>query len=210
MKEEIVNLRTVYKVAVVDEQKCTACATCVMICPVEAIRLKKVREKKLAAIDEQRCLDCTLCMLRCPEEAVRMVRRKTPLRVGVDTTAVSQDEIARICHAAHMYPDQVICYCHRVQAKEAAAAILLGAKTPEDIARSTGARTGCGVLCITTVIRLLKAAGIELTRAPGYQWYSTDISIWNLPKELQEKYKQYYIAEDLRSINGLFPGGESD
>ena len=194
----------------VDRQKCTGCATCMRICPVEAINLEEGNSKKTALIDAQRCLDCTICMLRCPEDAVRMVKRKTPMRVGVDITAVSQDEIARICHAAHMYPDQVICYCHRVQAKEVAAAILLGAKTPEDIARTTGARTGCGVLCITTVIRLLKAAGIELTKAPGYQWYSTDISIWNLPKTLQEKYKQYYIAEDLRSINALFPGGESD
>ena len=58
---------------------------------------------------------------------------------------------------AHMYPDQVICYCHRVQAKEIAAAILQGARTPEDISRLTGARTGCGTLCITGMIRLLKS-----------------------------------------------------
>ena len=199
-------MRTVNRVATIDEQKCTACAICVRICPVEAIRLEKHDEKKSAVVDDQRCLDCTLCVLRCPEEAAAMVKRKSPLRVGVDLSAVSERQVAEICHAAHMYPDQVICYCHRVPAKEVAAAILLGAKTPEDVSRATGARTGCGTLCITTIIRLLRAAGVELTQAPGNQWYGTDTSIWNVPLKLQEKYKYYYITEDLQSIKKLFPG----
>jgi len=192
----------------VDEQKCTACAICVRICPVEAIRLEKLAGKTVAVIDDQLCLDCTLCVLRCPDSAVNMAERNLPLRVGVDLKTVSEKKVAEICSAAHMYPDQVICYCHRVQAKEVAAAILRGAKTPEDVSRATGARTGCGTLCITTIIRLLEAAGVELTRAPGFQWYATDISIWNLPQQLREKYKQYYIEEDLCCINKLFPGGK--
>lgn len=201
-------MRTAYRVAIVEKEKCNACATCVRICPVEAIRLEKHDGKNMAVIDDQRCLDCTLCVLRCPEEAIKMAKRKSPLRVGVDVTEVSENAIAEICHAAHIYPDQVICYCHRVQAKEVAAAILLGAKTPEDISSWTGARTGCGTLCIGTIIRLLRAAGVELTQAPGYQWYATDISIWNLPAKLQKKYKYYYLAEDLQSINKLFPTGK--
>jgi NAD-dependent dihydropyrimidine dehydrogenase PreA subunit/bacterioferritin-associated ferredoxin len=201
-------VRIVRRKAEVAEDRCSACATCVAICPVEAIRLEKHGGKRSAVIDEQECLDCTICVSRCPENAIRMIERESPLRVGVDMTDVPEREVARICRAAHMYPDQIICYCHRVQAKEIAAAILQGANTPEDIARATAARTGCGVLCITGVIRLLRAAGIELKKAPGCQWYGTKLSIWDLPAQLQERYPGYYLKEDLRAINELFPGGK--
>ena len=201
-------MRTVSQVAVVDEQKCSPCAICMKICPVEAIRLNKQPGKRTAVIEENKCLGCTICMTRCPTQAIRMVERISPLQIGSGEPEVSEKEVAEICLAAHMYPDQVVCYCHRVQAKEVAAALLRGAKTPEEIAKATGARTGCGVLCITGIIRLLKAGGRELTEAPGYQWYDIDVSIWDIPPAIQQKYPEYYLAEDLRDINRLFPGGK--
>ena len=201
-------MRTVNKIAVVDEQKCNACRICVRLCPVEAIRIEKRGDERVAVIDENGCYDCKLCFTRCPEYAITMVERAVPLHIGTALDGVSENEVARICRAAHMYPDQVVCYCHRVQAKEVVAAVLKGAKTPEDVARDTGARTGCGVLCITGVIRLLKAAGIELTKAPGYQWYDLKVSLWDIPPEVQQKYSQYYLAEDLRDVDNVFPGGE--
>ena len=135
-----------------------------------------------------------------------MIERPEPLQVGVDLAGVSKAAVAEICEAAHMYPDQVICCCHRVQAKEIAAAILKGAKTPEDISRATGARTGCGVLCIAGALRLLKAAAVELTKAPGYQWNGADVSIWQITPELRQKYPEYYLAEDLKEINDVSKG----
>jgi hypothetical protein len=66
------------------------------------------------------------------------------------------------------------------------------------------------VLCITGIIRLLRAAGITLTKAPGYQWYGAEVSIWDLPRELQKKYPGYYLAEDLRDMNILFQGGKKE
>ena len=107
-----------------------------------------------------------------------------------------------------MYPDQVVCFCHRVQAKEVVAAILKGAETPEEISRATGVRTGCGVLCITGIIRLLKAAGIRLEKAPGYQWYGTEVSIWTIPEEVRRNIRCFTLKEDLQAINDLFPGGK--
>jgi len=193
---------------VVDEQKCNACRICVRLCPVEAITIEERGDKRVAVIDEDGCYDCKLCFTRCPEYAIIMVEREVPLHVGTTLEGVSEDEVAKICQAAHMYPDQVVCYCHRVQAKEVVAAVLKGAKTPEDIARDTGARTGCGVLCITGVIRLLRAVGIELTKAPGYQWYGVKMSLWDIPPEVQQRYPQYYLAEDLRDVDKVFPGGE--
>ena len=203
-------MRTVSNLAVVDAKKCTACSICVKICPVEAIRLQKHGRKYQAVVDEKGCLDCKLCFVRCPEHAVTMVKREAPLTVGANLADVSEAAVARICESAHMYPDQVICYCLRVQAREIAAAILQGAKTPEDVSRVSGARTGCGTLCITGVIRLLRAAGIELSKAPGYQWYGIKASIWEIPPKLQQKYAQYYLADDLQAVNEVFPGGKNN
>ena len=62
------------------------------------------------------------------------------------------------------------------------------------------------------VLAICHPAGLAaraLTGAPGHQWYGIDVSIWQIPPELQRKYPQYYIAEDLRQNNELFPGGES-
>lgn len=180
---------TSHKSAIDEARRCFSCGWC------------------LALIDEQGCLDCKLCFIRCPKYAITMAERDIPMQIGTTMAGVSEEAVARICEAAHMYPDQIICFCHRVQAKEIAAAILQGAKTPEDISRATGARTGCGVLCITGILRLLKAAGVKLTKAPGYQWYDIKVSIWEIPAELQQKYPEYYLAEDLRAINSVFPGG---
>ena len=201
-------MKTVNQVAIVDRQKCTGCADCVWLCPSQAINIEKLSGKQLAIIDEQRCLDCILCVTRCPEHAIRKVKRDFPLQIGSTLAGIPKGEVAKICLAAHMYPDQIICYCNRVQAKEVAAAILRGAKTPEDVSRATGARTGCGTLCISGIIRLLRAAGIKLTKAPGYQWYGIKVSIWDIPPEIQQKYAEYYLSDDLRDMNKLFPQGK--
>jgi ferredoxin len=54
-------------VAIVDEEKCTACGTCVEACPVEAIKLKDK-----AKIDEENCIDCGTCVDECPEKAISL------------------------------------------------------------------------------------------------------------------------------------------
>lgn len=203
-------MRVVTKTAVVDGKQCTGCETCIRVCPVAAISAVKIEDRKVAKVDPNLCQACGICTTRCPRRAVALEERCVPLQVGLDADAIDvSGRVAEICRKAHMYPDQVICYCHRIQAKEIAAAILAGAETPEDVARATGARTGCGVLCITGVIRLLKAADIELKQAPGYQWYGKMATIWEIPAKVMEKYgKQYYLAEDQKKMNELFPGGE--
>jgi len=137
-----------------------------------------------------------------------MIDREDPLYFGVNPDDVSQEKIAEICLEAHMFPEQIICYCRRIQARDVAAAIVVGAKTPEAVSRATGIRTGCGVLCITAILRLMKAAGIEPEKAPGCQWYGTYLSIWEIPAEILEKYPEYYLADDLRAMTRLFPGGK--
>ena len=201
-------MQTIAKLALIDAEKCNVCTTCVRVCPTKAISLDKSHEKPVVVIDDQKCLACTICMTRCPEKAVEMVERKEPLLFGIDWTLADQAEVERICVAAHMHPEQVICYCRRTQAREVAAAILLGHQTPEALALATGIRTGCGVLCITSVMRLLKAAGVEIDKAPGWQWYGTYMTIWDLPPETAAKYPEYYLAEDLEAMRQLFPKGD--
>lgn len=195
--------------AIVDHQKCTGCKTCVQICPVAAIKLKKEKGKPKAVIDKNYCQSCTICMTRCLENAITMKPRSSILKIGMEVSQASSEEVETICRNAHMYPDQIVCYCHRIKAKEVAATILSGAKTPEQVSRMTGARTGCGTLCSTALIRLLRAAGLEMDRAPGYQWYGKTPSIWDLPEEVMQKYdKEYYILRDRMVLDEIFPEGK--
>lgn len=50
-----------------DDESCNGCTTCVMSCPVEAIRVRNGK----ASILEERCIDCGECIRRCPHHAKR-------------------------------------------------------------------------------------------------------------------------------------------
>jgi len=54
--------------AKINAETCTGCATCVDICPVEAIKM----ENDKAIIDEDDCVDCGTCVDECPVEAISM------------------------------------------------------------------------------------------------------------------------------------------
>ena len=54
--------------AIVDDQKCTACETCVSECPSEAISMAE----EIAVVDEDACVDCGVCVDACPSEAISM------------------------------------------------------------------------------------------------------------------------------------------
>ena len=52
----------------IDLEKCTGCASCVDVCPVEAI----TTENDKAKVDAESCVDCGTCVEECPEEAISM------------------------------------------------------------------------------------------------------------------------------------------
>lgn len=54
--------------AIVDEEKCTACETCVDECPAVAIIINDGKAK----VDKELCVDCGSCVDVCPSEAIRL------------------------------------------------------------------------------------------------------------------------------------------
>ncbi len=58
----------------VDETRCTGCAQCVEVCPVDAVTVDGT-----AKIDEKSCALCGACIAACPSEALAMEGMETGL-----------------------------------------------------------------------------------------------------------------------------------
>ncbi len=151
-----------------------------------------------AKVSSEKCLACPNCKDICPENAIEHVLRSVPLRLGVDPTEVDQNQLRELCLKAHLHPHQWLCMCGGIRVREGAAAVLKGAKTPEEIALMTGARSGCTVYCLQTSLRLLKAHGVEIKPpAKGHRWYDSSQTCWDVPEEVIKKYPGHFLKEDL-------------
>ncbi len=193
-------MKLITLVAKIDIEKCTGCRTCEKVCPTIAIKIVN----KKAVVDETLCRGCGNCNQRCPADAVSMEKLAEPYRVGVSIDDLPYNKIDELCQRASLNPEQIICYCTMTRAEEVAAAILKGAKSPEEISQQTGVRTGCKVECIQPVLRLLDAYGIKpVPPEGGYQWYGITPTIWDIPSEVKDKYnaRGFYFEEDIRLLN---------
>lgn len=187
-------MKKVFSMAQVDVDKCIGDKICENVCPTGAI---KVVNKK-AGVDENKCAACLKCLDACDEGAIRVVPRKQPLILSVNVAAVDQVEITELCRRAHFDPDEPVCLCTLTPAREVAAAILKGAKTPEEVTLMTGVRTSCGMWCMAPILRLLKAHGLKLEPPKGYRWYDIDLdtSLWAASEEVVKKYPEYCLEDD--------------
>jgi thioredoxin reductase/bacterioferritin-associated ferredoxin len=152
------------------------------------------------------CRGCVNCAERCPASAITIEPLQKPFTVGVDPDQFDPEEILRICRKANVHPKQVICYCTETRAGEIVAAILQGATTPEEISRMTGARTGCTVLCIQSIIKLLEAAGHPVEPAATHQCYGKTFTLWDMDPGLKRRDEKrgYHYDEDIRLIEKVF------
>ncbi len=177
----------------VDKKTCISCGACENVCPTEAII---VRKKAKAKVYDSKCIACPNCSGICPVDAITMVLRPEPMILGVDPKEVDQAQLLDLCIKAHLHPHQWLCICSATRVREGAAAVLMGAKSPEEIALMTGARSGCTAYCLQPMLRLLKAHGIKVVQPKGYRWYDTTQTIWDVSEELIKKYPGHFLEED--------------
>ena len=69
--------------AVIDEEKCLGCQTCVERCHFEAIEMRKVpgSKKMKAFIIDEHCMGCGLCIYKCPNNAMRFELVRPPAHI---------------------------------------------------------------------------------------------------------------------------------
>jgi Fe-S-cluster-containing hydrogenase component 2 len=178
--------------ATIDAVKCNGDRLCESICPTGAIRV----EDKTAIVDANLCRACRKCFDVCRQGAVAMIQRQEPLVIEVDPETADEADIIALCEKAHLFPEQPICACTLTPTKEAAAAILKGARTPEELSAQTGVRTGCGIYCMGVIQRLLAAHGIELSPPANHRWYKLPLSVWDISDEVDRRHPGYHIADD--------------
>jgi heterodisulfide reductase subunit A len=65
-----VTLEPIY--AIVDQEHCGGCATCIGVCPYGATELNEVDSKLVASVNEAKCKGCGTCGSACPSGAIKM------------------------------------------------------------------------------------------------------------------------------------------
>jgi bacterioferritin-associated ferredoxin len=111
------------------------------------------------------------------------------------------DAVADLCAKAYFDPADAICLCTRTTAGEVAAAVIQGVDVVEELTLATGVRAVCGMWCLSPVMRILAAAGVQIDRpAKDYRVYpdgsGVEVGIWSVPDEAIEKYPEYPIRAD--------------
>lgn len=180
--------------AISEAERCLSCEChmCEKVCPTGAIEIVQKKTK----VDEEKCVACCKCWDACPENAIKIVPRPEPIVFGLDPAEVDQTELNKLCAKANLNPRQYLCLCSETRVNEAAAAVLKGAKSPEEISLMTGARSGCGLYCMEPMLRLLKAHGVDISPAKGDRWYNITPNVWDVPPDVAKRYPGYYLEED--------------
>lgn len=189
--------------AKVNMELCKGCKTCEMVCPVYAIQVKKKAKKIQTDIDVNKCVGCWNCEQRCPEHAIEMISCD-PRILATDVEKFNYRDIEVLCRKAHFNPKQVVCYCTASRAEELAAAILDGAKSPDEVVLATGIGSGCGIECNQSIQRFLEAADLSYERPKlSWQWYGKTITAWEVNSKIREKYPVFRFEEDQKLLDRI-------
>ncbi len=211
--------KIVRMVAEVDVEKCTGCSLCERVCPTSAFILRDRlpdepgRSRKIVELEAEACYNAQRCLELCPDDAIRMVELDKPFEVKTDIAQVDQAAIDELCAKAGYAPDLAACVCTLTTMAEMAAAILLGADSPEKLSRATGARTSCSEICMHPFLALLAAAGhgdAPPNPPKGYQWYPKASTLFEhigpdgkFPQWLLDEYPEYQLERELADLGRL-------
>ncbi len=189
----------------IDQALCRKCRKCEEICPAAAISLARdKKDEKKMTVNPARCIDCQRCMDACPENAITMLPREADRALRVDLSGLDPEEIKRLCRRAGLAPGEAVCACSFITARELAAAVLLGAKTPEDVCAMTGVRRGCGIYCLVNVFKILEAGGITPEGRRKSRLYHHPLDPLDIPeerlREIDARFPQFRLVEDVALI----------
>jgi len=215
--------KIVRMVVEVDVEKCTGCNLCSRVCPTSAFTLRDRlpdepgKSRKIVELETSACYNAQRCLELCPDDALTMVELREPFEIRTDTASVDQQALAELCKKSGFAPRMMVCPCTGTTMGELAAAILLGADTPDKLSRATGVRTGCSELCMHPVLSVLAAAGhagAPKNPEKGYQWYSKTATLFEhvgpdgkFPAELQEAYPTYSLDREVEDMAKLYKRG---
>lgn len=212
--------KTVTLLAEIVDERCTGCDLCMKVCPTMAVTMRDRRPsetgpgKRIAEVAADACYNVQNCVEICPHDAIVMRELEHPFSVATDTSRVPAEQIAALAARAGLPPGLGVCVCTETTVAEIAAAILLGADTPEKVSLATGARTGCTEICAHGVLMLLAAGGHRRT-APGrpadqFQLYDACGTLWEQAGAdgagvpgLMRDFPQYPIARELEDLARL-------
>ena len=185
--------KIVRMVVEVDVEKCTGCNQCTRACPTAAFTLRDrlpgeqgldgehKLSRKIVELNAAACLNAQRCLEFCPDDALRMIELAEPFTVGTDISLVDRAALEALCAKAGFAPEVAACSCTGTTVGEMAAAVLLGADTPEKLSLATGARVGCSEICMHPFLSVLAAAGYaDAPKAvdKGYQWYARTATLF--------------------------------
>ena len=210
-------MKLVKRVSAVEASRCVGCRLCEIHCPAGAIEVvqglareeieedaggNSNRRTVIARIDENRCVACSKCEDICPHDAVKLKKRLEPRRIGIgpDDMEKHKEQIEKLLASLMMAKEAPVCVCTMTDAGELAAAVVMGARTPEDITAMTGIASGCGIYCQVKMLTMLRAYGVELIPPKHNRWYDVMVGYENITPEVDRRYPECRCSGDLDAI----------
>lgn len=198
-------------VEIVDEN-CTGCYRCERTCPTGAITMVGPRKGALAVVDEAACIACFRCIDVCDDDAITIIELGEPNVVGTRAKDFDPAVVNALCEKAGLEPDQMACLCSSTKVKELAAAVIDGADSYEQLARATGAASGCLLYCSVPMRRILTARYGEVVQDKRHlRRYDTDHVLLEIPEDAADRYPLFALRREQAAArkrqSEVFKGG---